>query len=183
MTIKNLLIELLEDERTEEDRLEGTLDPNARDASGTYDDWSAKDTLAHSAEWMFAQVAGRTEAEITAPFTDSDGQDRPPWRRIAFYGVLHPIAHLGKAYIKGGDSDYAVTLLEKITGKMAGLNEEDQWLGILAYNLAAVYALAGELSNAIKKLKEAGGLNPPLGEWAQQDPDMESLRNSTFWNP
>lgn len=52
MPMKDLLIGLIEDEQKEEERLEATLSEKELEVSNTYEDWSAKDTIAHIADWM-----------------------------------------------------------------------------------------------------------------------------------
>jgi tetratricopeptide (TPR) repeat protein len=48
--------------------------------------------------------------------------------------------------------------------------------GVVQYNLACHYALAGETETAIKKLREALELNPELAEWSKEDSDLASIR-------
>ena len=65
---------------------------------------------------------------------------------------------------------------EKTAKLLSELDESQSWQGVLRYNLACHYALAGETETAIGKLRRALELNPELTEWSKEDSDLASLR-------
>lgn len=103
-------------------------------------------------------------------------EGRPLWGIIAGSGYRHPIIHLAEHYFRRGDNDYAVKLNERAADLTRELSDNPDWLGIVKYNLACCYALAGQHERAINELREALKLNPGLTEWSKEDSDLAAIR-------
>ena len=103
-------------------------------------------------------------------------EGRPLWRITAGNGYQHPIIHLAEYHFRRGDNDYAVNLYERAAALTRELSDNPDWLGIVKYNLACCYALAGQHERAINELGEALKLNPGLTEWSKEDSDLAAIR-------
>ena len=103
-------------------------------------------------------------------------EGRPLWRIITGTGYQHPIIHLAEYYFRRGDNDYAVKLNERAADLTRELSDKPDWLGIVKYNLACCYALAGQHERVINELREALKLNPGLREWSKEDSDLAAIR-------
>ena len=101
---------------------------------------------------------------------------RPLWRFIAGNGYTHPILHMAQFYSDRGEADHATEIMEEAAGLLAQFDESSDWQGIVRYNLACHYALAGQKEKAISELRQALRLNPELTAWSKQDPDFASVR-------
>ncbi len=125
---------------------------------------------------MVAHVEALSEEDLvdTERFPWQEG--RPLWRTVAGNGCMHPVLHLVELYLKRGERDHAVEVQEEMTLLLAALDDSATWQGITTYNLACVYALAGEKERAIEKVGDALHLNPDLAEWSKEDPDLASIR-------
>jgi tetratricopeptide (TPR) repeat protein len=104
-------------------------------------------------------------------------EGRPVWRLIEGNMVDHVVSHLCMLYNARGERGKALRLMEQTSEAIAGLDPDPLWQGNVIYNLGCVYALSGEKSKAIQKVKEAFALRPDLPEWARQDSDLDSLRD------
>lgn len=132
---------------------------------------------AEACQQLVEQVEKRSEAELRSTETLPWQGDRPLWRVIVGTGTIHPMAmHLGPILIERGEKEYATELQEKTAKLLGKLDESQSWQGLVRYNLACHYALAGETQTAIGKLREALELNPELTEWSKEDSDLASLR-------
>jgi tetratricopeptide (TPR) repeat protein len=126
---------------------------------------------------LVEQVKKTSEAELRGTETLPWQGERPLWRVIVGTGTIHPIAmHLGSLLLERGDKEYATELQEKTAKLLWELDDSQSWQGLVQYNLACHYALAGETGTAIEKLREALELNPELTEWSKEDADLASLR-------
>ena len=126
---------------------------------------------------LLAAMQTLSEQDLNDPelFTWTD--ERPLWRQIAGTACLHPLAHLGDYYSRRGESERALAMYETAAEKLAPLDDDPTWRGLLAYNLACLYALSGSRESALAGLAEALRLNPELTLWSQQDPDFTSLHD------
>ena len=71
--LKTRLIQLLDLSRTFQQQLIADLGPEARQANGTWEDWSIKDDLAHIIAWQFnavARIVALQHAEPVPDFSD-----------------------------------------------------------------------------------------------------------------
>jgi tetratricopeptide (TPR) repeat protein len=102
-------------------------------------------------------------------------QGRPLWQQIAGSSTLHPISHLGQAYLQRGERDYADQLRLREAELAIDLGDSPSWRGIIQYNLACHYALTNRKQTALERLGAALRQHPDLIAWSQQDSDLESL--------
>ena len=132
---------------------------------------------AEACRQLVEQVEKTSEAELRSTETLPWQGDRPLWRLIVGTGTIHPLAmHLGPILIERGEKEYATELQEKTAKLLGELDKSQNWQGLVRYNLACHYALAGETETAIEKLREALERNPELTEWSKEDPDLASIR-------
>jgi hypothetical protein len=124
---------------------------------------------------MVAHILALSQEDLvdTERFLWQEG--RPLWRTVAGNGCIHPVLHLVDLCLKRGERDHAVELQEEMTPLLMALDDSATWQSIATYNLACVYALAGEKGRAIDKVGDALRLNPDLTEWSKEDPDLASI--------
>jgi tetratricopeptide (TPR) repeat protein len=105
-------------------------------------------------------------------------QNRVPlWRRIIGNAVTHPVTHMSAYDREHARLQQADRRQEETARLLAGLDSDPGWRGIVSYNLACYYALAGHKQAALQGLQQALSLNPGLLEWSKDDPDFDSLRH------
>ena len=132
---------------------------------------------AEATRQLVEQVEGRSEVELRGTETLPWQEGRPLWRLIAGSSYIHPMTmHLAPIYVERGEKEYATELQREGAELLGELDEGESWQGLVRYNLACHYALVGEVTEALEKLREALGLNPGLTEWSQEDPDLASIR-------
>ncbi len=123
------------------------------------------------------RAAGCLDEEVLSDrqrFAWLEGQ--PLWRRIAGSGFIHPILHMTEYLRASGRVEKSLGLSERAAEYSLHLSEDPEWQGVVQYNLACAYALAGQRDKALNRLDEALRLRPDLAEWSQQDPDLASIR-------
>lgn len=101
----------------------------------------------------------------------------PLWRRIINNAVTHPVTHMSLYDRQHARLPQADRRQEETARHLAGLDADPGWRGIVSYNLACYYALAGQKQAALDGLQRALALNPGLLEWSKDDPDFSSLRH------
>jgi hypothetical protein len=116
-----------------------------------------------------------SDDELTDPQRFEWQRGQPLWRGVAGNGCTHPVMHLADAYVKRGQTDYAASMMDDVSAHLAELDDAPRWKGVVRYNLACFYALAGEKARAVKLLGEALELHPGLAEWSKEDTDLASL--------
>lgn len=131
------------------------------------------------------RVAGSLDEEmLTDPRRFAWLQGQPLWRRVTGSGFIHPLQHLTESLIKSGRVERALALGERAAERALQLTEDPQWQGVVHYNLACTYALAGARHEALTRLAEALRLRPDLVDWSRQDPDLASIRDDpSFLQP
>jgi len=87
-------------------------------------------------------------------------------------GQLHVLLALGWCYKRIGHLDDAIEALED-----ALCVHPDE--GILNYNLACYWSLAGETEIALQYLSQAFEIEPSYRDMVVQEPDFDSIRNDT----
>jgi tetratricopeptide (TPR) repeat protein len=147
------------------------------------DSWT--DVLGQS-ERAYRLLVERIQATRNEDLLDTDvlpwQNGRPLWRPLVGNGYSHPISHLAQYYTDRGDTSYAIQIQEEVADSLAQLDDSPAWQGVVRYNLACQYALAGQKDRAITRLREALRLNPDLTEWSKQDPDFTSIREDPDYN-
>lgn len=225
--MKKELTELLDKGYQAEKEFIATLSDEERNAAGTFERWTAKDSIAHNSYWrkhhaedILDVLAGKSPIEIDddqvndevySQYKDQSWdeidrltetslavmgealtrlseddlqsdhfypweQGRPLWREVVGNIYTHPILHLSDWHIKRGNATRAAELYQELTGYLAGLSDDPEWLGTIRYNNACSFSLLGDKEKAISELREALKLNPGLTDWSKQDPDFEPIR-------
>lgn len=126
---------------------------------------------------MVSAVSRLSDADLQDTKLIPDDGERPAWRRIVGTACLHPLAHFVDYLAKRGDIRLAVSMYERAVEWLSPLDASPEWRSLLLYNLACMYALAGDKARAIEGLREALPLAPNLVEWSKQDTDLDSLRD------
>jgi hypothetical protein len=107
-----------------------------------------------------------------------EGQENPLWQSITGSYILHPMSHYWGYLIKMNSLDRLVKIFGRdFSDWLIGLNDSEKWQAVPRYNLACIYALAGDAEKSIQELEIALKLNPEFIEWAHKDPDLESIRS------
>jgi hypothetical protein len=141
------------------------------------DSWEAVEELIDRSQ--VALLEGLTlldEDKLTRNDVLYGNQERQTWARIASTCVTHPMIHVTEHLVKKGETDRALKIVLDLSDTLEKLDEDDQWRGLLDYNRACYFALAGQKSKALDRLANALPLNPGLVEWSKQDSDLDSLR-------
>jgi tetratricopeptide (TPR) repeat protein len=102
-------------------------------------------------------------------------QDQPVWGSITGSVIVHPVMHLAQILIEQGRREAAHELQEDAARRLDALDDAPRWRGVVRYNLACHFALAGERERALGLLAEALSLHPGLREWSREDSDLVSL--------
>ena len=112
-----------------------------------------------------------------------EGQENPLWQSITGSFVLHPMSHYWGYLIKTDSLDRLVKIFGKdFADRLLELNDSEMWQAVPHYNLACIYALTGDTKKSIQELKKSLEYNPEFSEWAQEDPDLESIRSDLAFN-
>ncbi len=131
----------------------------------------SRSALEALSEWV-DRLEGRFDEVGLFPYLP----EWPLWRMLVWYGYTHSITHLVDHYRARGDAELATALNESMAVRLGELADDPSWHGVIRYNLACHYSLAGRKSAALAALREALTLNPGLVEWSKQDPDLEPIR-------
>ena len=113
-----------------------------------------------------------TEEQLTNPEW-VDWQKRPLLAGIIGTAAWHPEWHMVEYRLKYGEPDRAVEVYEAFSQQVMAISS---WEVNHHYNLACLYALAGQPHKAIPPLRAAFDLRPEMMEWAKQDSDLAPLR-------
>jgi tetratricopeptide (TPR) repeat protein len=137
-----------------------------------------RQTLALSHRRLVGGLEGLADDELTDPQRFEWQLGQPLWRGLAGNGCTHPVMHLADAYVRRGQEGYAADLMEEVSARLAALEDAPRWKGVVRYNLACFYALAGVHDRAIEHLRQALTLHPGLKEWSKEDTDLASLHGT-----
>jgi hypothetical protein len=138
----------------------------------------AYDRSVSSRESMRRLLDELSEEELQSSEVIPSDPVRPTWQRIVGTAIEHPIIHLGGVYNEIGRADEMNRFQEVLTRELIHLAPEDNnWQGIVIYNLACQHALSGQKARAIEELRKGLRLNPGLTEWSKEDSDLDSLRD------
>lgn len=89
---------------------------------------------------------------------------------------VHPIFHITEAYLKLGDLETADRLQDSMVSDMLSLDDSPRSQGEILYDRACFYALSGRPAQALEFLQRALAFRPDLKAWAQEDSDLDSIR-------
>lgn len=118
-----------------------------------------------------------TEEQLVDPGHYAWLTGRPLWQRVLGTAYVHPQIHLAYYYQQHGKSELGLKLQLDAADKLLAFDQDPVWQSQVNYNLACQYALYGEKSVAIDKLRLALQLDQSLLEWSTQDPDFDTIRN------
>jgi tetratricopeptide (TPR) repeat protein len=149
----------------------------AEHSSETWDEVVQASALGHRRIIEGLQALSLDDVHDAQRFESQQGQ--PLWRGVAGNGCTHPIMHLAEAYVKRGQAAYAAAMMESLSVELVRLDDSPRWLGVVRYNLACYFSLAGETARAIEALRDALRLHPGLLEWSKEDTDLASLRDES----
>ncbi len=127
---------------------------------------------------LLRQINLLSDEEINDPARLSISPGQPLWRSIVSTEYVHPISHLFIAYLERSDRASAFRLAQDENRQLQPLDHSDSWQATLMYNQACHWALAGDSGRALALLEQAFLLAPAFAEWAGQDDDLASLRES-----
>jgi rhodanese-related sulfurtransferase len=121
---------------------------------------------------LLAQVEMMIEEQLTQPTASGE----PLWPETLGNGCWHPYTHMMQHYRERGELPPAIALFDPLRAELARLSAPETMIGDTVYNLACLYASAGEADQALALLHEALRLHPELVEWACNDLDLASLQ-------
>lgn len=132
--------------------------------------------LQKSYQRLVQDTQGFSQAELDSCEFFPWQTNRPLWRTIAGYAVLHPFSHLAGVSARFGLSERILANYQALLPELLGMDDDQAWQGSVYYDLACFCALAGAKENALQALATAFSLTPDLRQWSQQDSDLDSLR-------
>lgn len=159
-------------------------EPDGTDEGESDDDANAR-IQAERAAWSWDQVATDADASedaliagIRMTSAEELARSERPVTAIGLIGANHALAHLADVAQLAGPAGATrfrafVAQLEEIL-RRGRLSDRDG--GTMLYNMACHSALSGDLRDARRLLRDAFAYRPDLLEWAQTDPDVETLR-------
>jgi tetratricopeptide (TPR) repeat protein len=107
----------------------------------------------------------------------SPGADVPVWRLVPGCAWGHIGQHLAHWHLYRGEPEAAERAARRVHEiEMASVDDPRQ-RAAATYNLGCFYATAGRPDEAVPLIREALAHAPDLCEWAQQDPDLVSVRH------
>jgi hypothetical protein len=92
-------------------------------------------------------------------------------------GTFHPMIHLAEVGRACDRTEPVARYLAELVAVVGRGGVSDAYQGTLAYNVACIHALDGRLDDARAVLPAVFRLNPPLREFAPQDPDLAAIRD------
>jgi len=128
---------------------------------------------------LLAAVRGLPEEALSQPFPG--GRNQPVWRDALGTGYTHVQMHLAEYYTTHGKAEKAGELWQAWGERVAPLDQDPEWQGLVHYNVACGLALGGDPEAAVEELRQAIKLRPSITTWSRQDPDLSSLRGLTAY--
>lgn len=126
---------------------------------------------------VVALVETLSEAELTAPQRYADHDHVPVWEQVLFNAVWRPCSYLTQFYGQRSELAEVASMHETLVEAVRQLGGPPAVLATSIYCLACLYATSGQPERSLELLREAARLKPDLVEWAQTDPDFDSLRD------
>lgn len=134
--------------------------------------------LERSHRALVEQVNLLSEAEINSAGYVADQDKAPVWRKIAGDSFIHPMSHLGPAYLERGERAYCDEMRMREEVLVSAIDPSPEWQATNQYNLACHWALSGENEKALDLLAIALRNRPDLIDWSTQDTDLVSLHGT-----
>jgi hypothetical protein len=162
-------------------RLAGEPDGTNPDESG--DDANAR-IQAERAGWSWEKVAAEADASldalvraITTTSEEELGRSERLVAGIGANGANHAIAHLADVAALAGAPDRFAAFAAQVESILLRGRIPQRDAAVMLYNIACHHALAGELDQARRLLRDAFAARPDLLEWSLSDPDVAALRD------
>lgn len=136
------------------------------------------EALAQSADvWdAFLTALSNLPEVLLSPPEPPPAEAGPPlWRRLTIDAGNHPVLHFAEHASRNARSETAARWVEGLTPTLLALDGSADWHGVVHYNLACHYALAGRGDDSLDRLAIAFRLRPSLKDWAPQDSDLKTL--------
>lgn len=128
-----------------------------------------------SHDGLVAAVERCSEEDLLLP--RGAGTDYELWRAVPGNAWNHVGQHVTQWHREHGDPGAA----ERAALRMRDLDlahlDEPRHRAQATYNLGCFYALAGRHDEALALVEEALGLDPSLGDWSREDPDLVEIRD------
>ncbi len=155
------------------DQLNAVIWNQYRDSS-----WPEVESMVEKAQQaLIESIETLVEGQLTDPEMYEWSNGRPVWKRIIFGSYYHTMQHLAELYSRRGQLEKANALQEESAEAQISLDDADSWRGNVLYNLACHYALTGQKTLAVQKIRQSFALYPYLKEWALEDGDLDHLRD------
>jgi hypothetical protein len=120
-------------------------------------------------------VSKLSEDQLSAPF--ESGREQPVWRDALGTGYTHVQMHFAEHHTARGHPEKAAGLWQAWSQRVAPLDADPEWQGLVHYNAACGMALGGDAEGAVKELRQSLELRPSIKSWSRLDPDLASLRD------
>ena len=123
---------------------------------------------------LISALRSTTDADLMRPRVGRKGQI---WRSIPADGHQHVGLHLIQWHLEQNDADEA----ERIALWVREWDDrfaDGESRSAAAYNLGCFYARVGRADQATALIAASLELDPSLREWAREDPDLVSIRDS-----
>jgi hypothetical protein len=137
--------------------------------------WQEVQELADAAHAELAEFVRATKEEILVAPEEDREDGRRLWVNIIGVGYTHPLSHLATYFTEHGHPDEAGRLWKEWGQLVSPLDEDEDWQGLVSYNMACSLALSGLNDQAVVELRRALKLRPSLTSWSRQDSDLTSL--------
>jgi tetratricopeptide (TPR) repeat protein len=134
------------------------------------------DDSRHAWNALAAELERASEADLAKP--------RARWpeetygRVIVNHTLTHLAEHLGYVHRDRRDEKAAEALARWARDQAAATFPGERQEGVSEYNLGCFYAVRGRAAEAIPHLRRGVELVPGLRDWAQQDSDLDPIRDS-----
>lgn len=123
------------------------------------------------------QLSTFSDEELNNPDQYAWLNGTPLWRRTAGLCVIHATVHLAQYYIARGDLESGRRMARLEKDLATGIDQSDNWLGMVHYNQGCYHALLGEKDLALQELERGFGFSPRFVEVSREDPDLASLHS------
>ncbi len=138
------------------------------------DDIVARSDSAHD---LFMEVLqDLDEGALRSEETWPGREGRPVWQSLIGVAYTHPISHLAQYQAEHARGEQVTQLWTEAVELLRGLDDGPMWQGLMHYDMACMYSLAGDLDAAMEELPQAFELRPDLRQWSKQDNDLDALR-------
>jgi hypothetical protein len=138
--------------------------------------WDEVQAFAEEAHTQLVEALHRLSAQqLSVPY--SGARNQPVWRDVLGTGYTHVAMHLAEYHTAHGHPERAAELWQAWAERVAPMDADPEWQGLVHYNAACGLALGGNATGAVEELRQALALRPSIRSWSRLDPDLISLRD------